>query len=127
MSRDPRIPVRFVSHAPATALPPPGAGEALLLPHGTLASRRAALMREGWAVVRELPEVSPGQHPPACRCCAGNPPAGLAMLALFQARARGEVGFFRRVTASLPLAERTLLARLVASDPLVSACFMLAA
>ncbi len=135
MFKDSRIPVRFVEHVPSSLLPPSGGLEALLLPRDTPLSLQAALARKGWAVVRELPEIAsrfqstpaqqPGVHPPACSCCAGRAPAAVAMLALFQARARGEVAFFQGVTASLRSSERALLDRLVADDPLVSACFRL--
>ncbi len=41
----------------------------------------------------------PGAHAAACGCCAGRSPAAQALDRLFQRRARGEVGFFRRVLA----------------------------
>ena len=87
---DARIPITVVSTA--EALP------------AALAGRPAALLVEGAA-----PEDAPAAtesfvpadapHLVGCACCAGRAPAALALDRLFQARVRGQVGWFDRVVA----------------------------
>ncbi len=82
-SIDARIPVRLGS------LGELGAGDAVLV-------QGAGEVGAG-AVERFEPE--PLAHAAACGCCAGRSAAAQALDRLFQRRARGEVGFFRRVLA----------------------------
>ena len=65
-------------------------------------------------------------HPAGCACCTARVGAALALDRLFLRRARGEVPFFRRVTAVLATAagEASVRAAL-ASDPVVSARYRL--
>ena len=43
-----------------------------------------------------------GAHAMGCNCCVWRSSAAQAMTALFHARARGEVAFFRRLVVALP-------------------------
>lgn len=108
---DARVPVRFGSVSDAAD------GSALLIEGGTPVPHRVAVAR--------FTDASPaGPHPPGCPCCLGRSPAAVALAALFLARARGEVGFFRCVVAvcCTPGGEAAVRAALE-SDPLVSAWF----
>lgn len=44
------------------------------------------------------------RHAAACACCAGRPPAAVALDRLFQARARGRAPWFDRILALAPTA-----------------------
>ena len=69
----------------------------------------------------------PSAHGATCACCAPRGPAGRALAALLQARARGEVTFFRRVVACVTSeAGRAGLLDALDRDPVASACFRLA-
>ncbi len=61
-----------------------------------------------------------GPHVPGCACCVGRGPLAAALGRLFIARAKGEVGFFRRVVVTG--ADAAVRAGL-AEDTLVSARF----
>jgi len=78
----------------------------------------------GWLAVHRLPAEQAG-HPAACACCGparGGAPRLLG--ALFQARARGETGFFRGVVlCAADEALRASLAAACGSDPYVFATF----
>jgi hypothetical protein len=88
--------------------------------------------RPGDVVLREgaggpggfTPEA--GGHATGCACCAQRSPAGRALAALLQARARGEVAFFARVVAvcATPGGRAEVLAAL-AHDPVAASCFRL--
>lgn len=84
---DARIPVRFGALETATA------ATALLV-------EGKRMVPEGFAVARF--ELVPTGHVFGCACCLPRGAVGQALTRLFQARARGEVGFFREVLA-LPL------------------------
>ena len=43
-----------------------------------------------------------GPHAGGCGCCGGRSPAALALDRLFQARVKGETGWFQRVVALAP-------------------------
>jgi hypothetical protein len=67
------------------------------------------------------------EHSAGCACCAPRSPAALALNALFQARAKGEGPFFRRVVAVTQTeAGRTAVWAAVSSDPLTAGRFRLA-
>lgn len=78
----------------------------------------------GVAVARFTAGAPAGSHHPGCPCCEARSPAAVALAALFLARARGELAFFRTVVAvcHTPGAEAAVRAALDA-DPLVSAWF----
>ncbi len=116
MTHDARIPVRFVRR------PPPGtqADQVLLLPeHPGSQADGSDATAAGWLAVLRLP--SPGvfhlvPHRPFCRCCAGRPAQASKLTWLFQARARGEIGFFRGVVANLPEPQEAALREVLSSD-----------
>ena len=134
MRIDARIPVRFADLPPGDAR----ADQALLLPEAARDSP------SGWlAVVRlrkDLPREEPGlreEHGPreehgavrrghqaGCSCCAPRSAHADTLIRLFQARARGEIGFFRGIVASLPAAEAASLRAVLQSDPFLSGCFV---
>jgi hypothetical protein len=72
-----------------------------------------------------LPAGAAG-HAIGCACCTPRGPAAEALGALFLARARGSVGFFRRVIAVTSPAGEAAVRAAIGSDPLVSARFRLA-
>lgn len=106
MLGDERIPVS-PNAAGAARL---GAETALVLAPGEAAVPGAAVER--------LAE-RPAPHGAACPCCAPRAALAEALHRLFLRRARGEVGFFRRVAVSLPAAE----IRAALADPLVAQRF----
>ncbi|MGG5887907.1 hypothetical protein ACLF3G_12270 [Falsiroseomonas sp. HC035] len=62
----------------------------------------------------------------ACACCAGRPPAGVALDRLFQARIRGHCPWFGSVVALVPdAATRLEVESALQDDPLTSARFRL--
>lgn len=107
---DMRVPLRFGSLAEA------GPDDALLVEDAvdaTMSGRATA--RFG---------VASGSHGTGCVCCPPRSPAGLALARLFQARARGEVAFFRQVLAVTSSAGAAALVQAALdSDPLVAARF----
>ena len=123
MTPDARIPVRFVDHAPAA-----GAGQVLLLPEAADAPADDGPQpaSAGWTAVLRLPSAGV-PHPftrGSCRCCAGRSAQASKLTWLFQARARGEVGFFRSVVAHLPRTHEAALRALLASDLFLCARFV---
>jgi len=108
---DARVPVRFGSVSDADA------GSALLIEGDAPAP-------DGVAVTRFIAGSAAGPHPAGCPCCATRSPAAVALAALFLARARGEVDFFRTVVAVCPTPEGEAAVRAAAEfDPLVVAWF----
>ena len=120
MTADARIPVRFVRHAPPHA----EAGQVLLLPEpagmhaeatdddghdGAAAGWLAVLRLPGPGVLHQLPHRF-------CSCCGGRSAQASKLTWLFQARARGEIGYFRGVVAQLPPPQEAALRALLASD-----------
>ena len=111
---DARVPVRF-----AAEVPRPAPDAALVVGAGVPFSGA------GWAATLVLP---PGDsHSAACACCGGRPARATALTHLFQARARGEVGFFRVLVVCLPDPEAVVLRDLLAADPYLSGCFVASA
>jgi hypothetical protein len=108
---DARVPLRFGSVSDAAD------GSALLIEGDTPAP-------DGVAVARFTGAAPAGPHPPGCPCCMTRSPAAMALAALFLARARGEVEFFRTAVAvcCTPGAESAVRSALQL-DPLVSAWF----
>lgn len=116
---DARIPVRFLDPAtdPGTC-DPARADQALLLPE------TIRMPQQGWAIVLRLPGPPVAvAHAPGCACCIARTPQAALLTGLFQARARGEVAFFRAVTAILPEPEAAALRALLIADPFLSGCF----
>ncbi|WP_428392049.1 hypothetical protein [Lichenicoccus sp.] len=111
---DARIPVRFAAYVPQ-----PSPAAALIVGAGSAPSVA------GWAATLVLPPA--GAHPVACACCGGRPAWATALTHLFQARARGEVGFFRALVVCLPDDQAVALRDLLAADPYLSGCFVAAA
>ena len=115
-----RIPVRFVHPRPES----PPAGQALLLPLDA-DDAPPGVVPPGWIVVLRLPPVLDAiPHAAGCACCAPGPPAATVLAHLFQQRARGEVGFFHAVVASLPQPQAAMLRRLLRSDRVLCARFV---
>ncbi len=115
MTRDARIPVRFMRQAPLHA----ETGQVLLLPEpeggrADDAQQGAA----GWITVLRLPDPGVPHLLPHrfCSCCGGRSALASKLTWLFQARARGEIGFFRGVVAQLPEPQEAALRVLLASD-----------
>jgi hypothetical protein len=108
---DARVPVRFGSVSGADA------GSALLIEGDAPAP-------DGLAVARFTAGAPAGPHPPGCPCCVARSPAAVALAALFLARARGELAFFRAIVAvcCTPQGQEAVRTALEA-DPLVSAWF----
>lgn len=108
MMADERIPVMAAAgEAALRAAASPDT--ALVLRHGETVP--------GAAAVAWLPLAA--AHPPGCACCAPRAALAAALHGLFLRRARGEIGFFRRVVVSLP--EEALATAL--ADPLVASRF----
>jgi len=104
---DARIPVRLGELADA------GEGDALLLSSG--------VPPPGWPAEVMSPGA-PG-HAAGCLCCQPRNAAAQALGALFLRRARGEVGWFRRVLAVIGPAEAAMVHDALETDPLVVARF----
>ena len=119
---DGRIPVQFLD-----SLPDRGQNSRILLlshdpvpPSGPI---------EDWASVQHLPafalqETQVATHLPGCRCCLARSASAVFLSGLFQARARGKVGFFRGIAALLPAHEAEALKRDLVEDPFLSGCFV---
>ena len=108
---DKRIPVRF------GRLDEAGEDDALVI-------EGAAAPRTGAAAVAFEPDG--GIHRAGCACCAARSPAAQALNALFQARAKGEAPFFRRVLAVTRTPEGDLAVwSAVRNDPLTAGRFRL--
>ena len=86
-----------------------------------------ALLAEGGhpgALATFTPE--PASHGPDCSCCVSRRPAGRALAWLLQARARGQVPFFRRVVVYTTTDEgRAELHAALSADPVAAACLKL--
>ena len=129
MRLDARIPVRIVPSPDWPPVLPPADAQAVLLIAGPAAldfepeRERVA----GWAAVRwiglnDAPDA-PGvrSHVAGCVCCAiSRPPLARMLSGLFEARARGTLGLFRRVWLLAPRSAVAELEALLASDALVA-------
>ena len=119
---DGRIPVQFLD-----SLPDRGQNsQILLLSHDPAV---ASGPTGDWAAVQHLPafvlqETQMAMHPPGCRCCLVRSASAVLLSGLFQARARGKVGFFRGIAALLPAHEAEALKRDLVEDPFLSGCFV---
>ncbi len=114
MTRDARIPVRFVRHSAV-----PEADQVLLLPEPAGAPADGDGGAPGWLAVLHLPSPDLSRLVPpraSCRCCPGRPAQAPALTWLFHARARGEIGFFRGVVAHLPRPQEAALRDVLSSD-----------
>jgi hypothetical protein len=80
-----------------------------------------AAVPSGHAVARFTASRQP--HRIGCACCAGRGEAAMALGAIFLARARGEVAFFRRVVAVV--SDIDAMRATLADDKLVSGRFRL--
>ena len=108
-SIDARVPVRLGSAAFV------GVGDAVLVEAGLGAPPEV-----------DSEPFAAGGHAPGCACCLARSPAAVALDRLFQRRARGEVGFFRRVVALTATPEGDLAVwTALRSDPVVSSRFRL--
>lgn len=87
--------------------------EALLL-EGDLPADRPAAAR--FSVAPRL-----GSHPAGCPCCAPRGPVALALGALFLARARGELPWFRSVVAVTRTASGAAAVRAALAEDAVTA------
>ncbi len=120
---DARLPVHFLP--PAAAPAAPRADQALLLSGD--AGIGSSGPEQGWAAVLRLSrQATPAVagHIPGCSCCTARSPQATGLTRLFQARARGEVGFFRALVAILPEQEAADLRDALVSDPFLSGCFV---
>jgi hypothetical protein len=142
MRIDARIPVRIVSlsasgsvfgssREPASEAAaggwPPGLPEAdpeaALLIVAPL-SARAHLVAADWLVIRHVEAgqvaTATDQHPPGCMCCVVRSPLAVIFSTLFEQRARGTLGLFRRVWLLAPPEIAQEARAMLGSDPLVS-------
>ncbi len=111
---DARVPVRLGSTADAAE------GDALLLEEG------APDAPCGYPAERFAAAAS--GHAPGCACCVARSPAALALHRLFQARARGDIAFFRRILAITATPEGDMAVwSAVRADALVAGRFRLEA
>jgi hypothetical protein len=109
-SVDARVPVVLAS------LSEIGEGDAALIESAEAPERGA---RESFLPVA-------GAHVAGCACCVARGPAAVALDRLFQRRARGEVGFFRRVVVVTATAEGDMeVWSALRNDPVASARFRL--
>jgi hypothetical protein len=106
-TRDSRIPVLFGEEIP------PGRGDAVLVgePDG---------LQPDVVAWRDYARDSARGHALGCRCCGGRSAASLVLVALFHARARGEVAPFRRLVVKLGAAEETQIRAALAGDAFVA-------
>jgi hypothetical protein len=104
---DERIPVRF---GPLAAAEP---HDALLIEGDAQAA--------GAAVARFVMPARLGGHPVGCACCAPRGPVATALGALFLARARGELKWFRSVVAVTRSAAGEAAVRAALVDDVVTA------
>ncbi len=111
---DARVPVVFAAAELA------GAEDALLLDAGLLDAGQGGGAAAG--VVVRLPRAALG-HRIGCVCCVPRGAAAEALGRLFLARARGEVGFFRRVVVCV--ADAAAVREAVLGDRLVAGRYRL--
>ena len=92
-SLDARIPLSVITDA--AALPTALAGDR---PAAMLAEAPPPPLPAGAVALASFDPFLPS-HAAACRCCGGRSPAAAALDRLFQARLRGQCGWFDRVVA----------------------------
>ncbi len=132
---DPRIPVFVISDPAALPAALDGDGPAALLvasrqglsADGAGGAATAPAIPEGAVALGSFAATTPA-HAAACACCAGRPPAALALDRLFQDRVRGRSAWFARVVALAPNdAARRAIETAVGRDPLTAARYRMAA
>jgi hypothetical protein len=118
-SIDARIPLTLLEDGPAlaAALAAHGGDAALLL-----AAPPGALPQAAMAQASFVPGLA---HAGACACCAGRGAAAAALDRLFQARARGQCGWFARVLAVAEGAARAEVEAALRDDAVTAARFRL--
>lgn len=116
-SIDGRIPVTLASDLAALHAALAAGPAAAVLAEAPAPQQPAAAM-----AIRAFEAVAP--HAAGCTCCAGRTPAATALDRLFQARVRGECGWFTRVVvlATTP-AGRAAVAAALDTDTLARARF----
>ncbi|MGK7867275.1 hypothetical protein [Falsiroseomonas sp. E2-1-a20] len=114
-SVDARIPLLLLADATAAASALRGGPPAALLLEAGLDQPPGPVLTEA----RFQPQAG---HGVACACCTGRSEAALALDRLFQARVRGQCGWFERVVAvAITEAGRLELTEALAGDRLVAA------
>ena len=124
MRLDARIPV----HVVPSGLPLPQADpQAVLLVAGPPGQACPLDGTRGWMAVQHLsaavPDAAvlhPGRHPGGCACCAARDPLALVLSSLFERRARGALGLFRRVWLAAPPGLAEAVPALLDADPVVA-------
>lgn len=119
MRLDARIPVHVV---PSGARPPDADPQALLVVAEPGPPAGGAGGRTGWMAVRQVAaeDLVAAPHPAGCACCAARGPLALLLSSLFEQRARGTLGLFRRVWLMAPAGLAEAVPSLLASDPVVA-------
>ena len=119
MRLDARIPVHVV---PSVTRLPEADPQALLLVVQPDPPERAASGPTRWMAVRHLAgdAAAAASHPAGCPCCVGRGPLALLLSSLFEQRARGTLGLFRRVWLVVPPALAEAVPALLAADPLAA-------
>ena len=120
MRLDARIPVHVV---PFGLLPPQADPQAVLLVAGPPGQASPLDGAPGWMAVQHLPAAPPAtatRHPGGCACCAARDPLALVLRSLFERRARGALGLFRRVWLVVPSGSAGTVPALLAADPVVA-------
>ncbi len=125
MRLDARIPVHVVPFG----LPLPQADpQAVLLVAGPPGQAYPLDGTRGWMAVQHLVAAVPAtaaRHPGGCACCAVRDPLALVLSSLFERRARGALGLFRRVWLIAPSGFAEAVPALLAVDPVVAARYRL--
>ena len=120
MRLDARIPVHVVPFG----LPLPQADpQAVLLVAGPPGQACPSGGAPDWMAVQHLAAAVPAtamRHPGGCACCAARDPLALVLSSLFERRARGALGLFRRVWLTAPPGLAAAVPALLAADPVVA-------
>ncbi len=119
MRLDARIPVHVV---PSVTRLPEADPQALLLVVQPGPPERVASGLARWMAVRHLAgdAATAAPHPAGCPCCVVRGPLALLLSSLFEQRARGTLGLFRRVWLVVPPALAEAVPALLAADPLAA-------
>ena len=120
MRLDARIPVHVVPFG----LPLPQADpQAVLLVAEPPGQAHPSGDVRGWMTVQRLAAAVPAtavRHPGGCACCAVRDPFALVLSSLFERRARGVLGLFRRVWLIAPSGFAEAVPALLEADPVVA-------
>ena len=121
MRLDARIPVHVV---PFGLLLPQADPQAVLLVAAGSPGQACLLDGgPGWMAVQHLPATVPAaatRHPGGCACCVACDPLALMLRSLFERRARGALGLFRRVWLIVPPGLAASVPALLGADPVVA-------